>query len=65
VERVAAARGLSTAFVDVQGAPVLATRFGIQSIPALRLFRDGVQLAEHTGAMNAAGLVTWLERHGA
>jgi thioredoxin 1 len=65
VERVAGARGLTTAFVDVQESLELAERFGIRSIPALRLYRDGALVAEHTGSMNASGLVQWLERHGA
>jgi thioredoxin 1 len=64
VERVAGARGLTTAFVDVQESPELAERFGIHSIPALRLFRDGALLAEHIGSMSTAGLVQWLEKHG-
>ena len=64
VERVATARGLTTAFVDVQESPELAERFGIRSIPALCLFRDGALLAEHTGSMSAEALVQWLEKHG-
>jgi len=65
VERVAGARGLATAFVDVQDSPELAERFGIHSIPSLRLFRDGSIVAEHTGSMGATALVQWLERYGA
>ena len=65
VERVAVARGLTTAFIDVQASPELAERFGIRSIPSLRLFRDGALVAEHTGSMSATALVQWLERYGA
>ena len=63
VERVSGARGLTTAFVDVQASPELAERFGIHSIPSLRLFRDGALVAEHTGSVSATALVQWLERY--
>ena len=35
--------------VDVDANPALAQRFGIMSIPALRLFKDGRQVASFDG----------------
>ena len=35
--------------VDVDANPALAQRFGIMSIPALRLFKDGKQVASFDG----------------
>jgi putative thioredoxin len=36
--------------VDVDRAPALATAFGVQSIPAVKAFRDGTLVAEFLGA---------------
>ena len=65
VEHVAGERNLKTAFVNVDEQPELAQRFGIRSIPALKLFQGGEQVAEHTGALSKAQLEALLEQHGA
>lgn len=64
VEAVAHARGLRTGFVNVDEQPELAARFGVQSIPALKLFRGGALVAEAAGARPKAELESWLEAHG-
>ena len=61
VEHVAKERGQRTVFVNVDEQPDLAVRYGIQSIPALRVFRDGEVVAARNGALPRADLETWLE----
>ena len=39
--------------VDTEANPQLGSRFGIRSIPTLIIFRDGRELARHSGAMGA------------
>lgn len=56
VEAVARERGQRTAFVNVDEHPELAERFGVRSIPALKLFRDGEVVAERVGALPRAEL---------
>ncbi len=66
VEHVGQGRdGLGVAFVNVDDNPGLVERFGVRSIPALKLFRDGKVVAEATGAQNKAQLEAWLTEHGA
>ena len=65
VEAVSNERGLRTAFVNVDENPELAARFGIQSIPALKLFKGGELVAELAGARPKAELEAWLEAGGA
>lgn len=55
---------LKVALVNVDEEPELAVAHGVQSIPALRLFRDGEQVAEHTGALSKPALEAWLRSHG-
>jgi thioredoxin 1 len=64
VEHVAAARGLRTAFVNVDDEPDLGARFGVTSIPTIRLFQGGQPVAAHTGALSKAALEQWLEQQG-
>lgn len=45
--------------VDTEAEQALAARFAIRSIPTLILFRDGRELARHSGAMNTAALIDW------
>ncbi|MDX1606932.1 MAG: thioredoxin, partial [Candidatus Competibacterales bacterium] len=35
----------------------------IRSIPTLILFRDGREVARHSGAVDLSSLLGWLERH--
>jgi thioredoxin 2 len=46
--------------IDTEAAPATAARFGIQSIPTLILFRNGVPEKQQAGAMPKAALVQWL-----
>ncbi len=48
--------------VDTEAEPALATRFAIRSIPTLVLLQDGRELARHSGALPAAGIVQWARR---
>ncbi len=45
--------------IDTDAAPGLAHRFAIRSIPTLAIFRNGVEHARMTGAMDARSLVRW------
>lgn len=49
--------------VNTEKAESLAARFNILSIPTLALFRGGREVARQSGAMNAAGIVKWVQAH--
>ena len=55
---------LTVAFVNVDENQELAAANGIQSIPALRLFRDGELVAERVGGLSKAALEAWIEQNG-
>jgi thioredoxin 2 len=48
--------------VDTDAAPEASARHRIQSIPTLVLFRDGRELARHSGAVAAGPLLDWLRQ---
>ncbi len=48
--------------IDTQAHPELAQRFGIQSIPAVKLFVDGTVVAEFLGALPEAQVRAWLKQ---
>ena len=48
--------------MDVDAAPRLSARFGIQSIPTLMVVVDGQIAAQQAGAAPAAALRVWLDR---
>jgi thioredoxin 2 len=48
--------------VNVDEAPGLQRRFGIQSIPTLMVIRQGEVIARQSGAAPAAALRSWLEQ---
>jgi len=48
--------------VNVDSAPALQRRFGIQSIPTLMLFRGGQVAASQIGAAPADRLRTWIDQ---
>lgn len=50
--------------VDVDESPQSATRFGIRSIPALKLFRGGQIVDEIVGAAPASTIHAFLARNG-
>ena len=47
--------------VNVDNAPKIQQRFGVQAIPTLLLLRNGEVAARQTGAAPAAALRTWLD----
>jgi thioredoxin 2 len=49
--------------LDVDANPITASRFRVQSIPALKLFRDGRLVDELAGALPKPQLLGWLDRH--
>ena len=49
--------------VDTEAEPALAARYRIRSIPTMMLFARGEPVAETAGAMNAAGIVSWIRAH--
>jgi thioredoxin 2 len=48
--------------VDTEAAQGVAARYGIRSIPTLILFKQGKEAARTSGAMDARGIQSWLER---
>lgn len=47
--------------VDVEENKEVSAQYGIRSIPALILFKDGEELATRLGAANLNVLTTWVE----
>lgn len=56
---------VSVGKVDVDQAPELAQRYGITSIPALILFKDGQPIARTQGFQPAPVLKRWVLDHAA
>ncbi|MDM7915074.1 MAG: thioredoxin [Candidatus Eisenbacteria bacterium] len=48
--------------IDVDTNPVIATRYGIQSIPTLIYFKDGQAVGQTSGAAGKAALLAQVER---
>ena len=48
--------------VNTEDEQALAGRFGIQAIPTMILFKHGKEVARQSGAMNAAGIESWVEQ---
>lgn len=46
--------------VDVDVAPTVSARFGVQGIPTLLVLRDGRAIARQVGALPADRLLTWV-----
>jgi thioredoxin 2 len=46
--------------VNTDNESTLGSRFGIQSIPTLILFKGGREVARQSGALSASGLVAWI-----
>jgi thioredoxin 2 len=46
--------------LDTESEPAIATRFGIRSIPTLIAFRNGLEVARQSGAMDLPGLLQWI-----
>ena len=63
-ERAAAAMKPRVRFakLDTEAAPGVAGRYGIRSIPTLILFNQGKEAARISGAMDARGIQSWVEK---
>ena len=48
--------------VNVDVAPSISARFGVQGIPTLLILRDGSPIARHVGALSADRLLEWARR---
>jgi thioredoxin 2 len=49
--------------VDSDAAPAASARYGIRSIPTLILFKGGTEAARMSGALSAAQLRGWVQKH--
>jgi thioredoxin 2 len=49
--------------LDIDGAPEIAGRYGVQSIPTLMVARDAKEVDRLVGAAPKSQLESWLERH--
>lgn len=49
--------------IDTEANPALAQQMGIRGIPAVKLFVDGAQTAEFTGALPEPQVRRWLDEH--
>jgi thioredoxin 2 len=47
--------------VDTEASQDLSARFGIRSIPTIALFQGGREIARQAGAMDAGGIVAWVQ----
>ncbi len=48
--------------VNTEEARQVATMYGIQSIPTVIIFRNGIEVARQSGAMDAGSLIAWANR---
>jgi thioredoxin 2 len=47
--------------LDTEAEPEIAGRYAIRGIPTLIAFKNGREIARQSGAMDAAGIVNWVE----
>lgn len=47
--------------VDTEAEQALGARFGIRSIPTLKIFHQGREIASQAGAMDANSIIRWVE----
>ena len=47
--------------LDTEDVPSAGARFAIRGIPLLVLFEGGREAARHTGAIDARGVIDWVE----
>jgi thioredoxin 2 len=57
------AGALKVVKLDIDTAPEVASRFGVQGIPLLVLWRDGQEVDRMVGAVPPAQLRAWLDGH--
>lgn len=55
--------GMRLIKLNSQDEPDVAGRLGIQGIPTMLLFANGREVARVSGAMDAAAIVSWAQRH--
>jgi thioredoxin 1 len=46
---------------DTANCPVICTKYGIMSIPALKIFKNGKVVAETVGYMQKSALISWIK----
>jgi thioredoxin 2 len=65
VERVGRANAghLKVVKLNIDEAPAIAGRYGVQGIPLLVLIRDGQEVDRLVGAVPEAHLTQWLQPH--
>jgi thioredoxin 2 len=51
--------------VNTDEEQAIGARYGIRSIPTMILFRNGTEVARHSGAMMAGEILRWVRGHGA
>ena len=51
--------------LDTEASPEIAGRYAVRSIPTLVMFRQGREVDRAVGALDAARLRAWLQRHSA
>jgi thioredoxin 2 len=49
--------------LDTEAEPALAARYAIRSIPTMLLLQHGRELARISGALPAASIIQWVNRH--
>ena len=49
--------------LNTEAEQILATQYGIRSIPTLVLFRNGLEVARQSGAMSSSDIVRWTQSH--
>jgi len=49
--------------VNTEQEQMLASQYGIRSIPTLALFRDGKEVDRIAGAMDLQNLINWTRQH--
>ena len=49
--------------LNMDNAPQIATRFGVQAVPTLMLLRGGRVIAQEAGARDSRGIVAWTQQH--
>ena len=52
--------GVRLAKVNTDEEQAIGARYNIRSIPTMILFRDGQEVARHSGAMMAGDIVRWV-----